>query len=291
MKKKKFISIDSFNFKDYLKILKLSFFFDRVKITNFLLNKRVAIIFDSPSTRTRISTEIALKEMGANILFINEKDLQTTNGERNKENCKVLSKYFDLVLIRTKYKKKMDDYKKYITCALINSLDIKEHPCQVFNDIYTCYKENIFLENRNVGWIGRKNNMFNSWLKASKIFKFKLLVFMPKKEKKKIKKVYKKNIFFCKKKYILEKSDILNTDTWKSIGDKNKKKFPKLKIRKKMFKKTKKNFRFMHCLPAYIGKEVDSGSIYHKKSLIFKQVLNKICTIKAILYYVLIGCM
>lgn len=287
---KRFTSIKNFKFKDYIKIIKLSFFFERKPISNCLLNKRIAIIHDSPSTRTRISTEIALKEMGANVIYINESNMQTVNGERDKETCKVLSNYFDVVFLRTKNQKKMENYKKYIDCLLINSLDSKEHPCQVLSDIFTCYKHNIFLKKKNVAWIGKKNNMFNSWYEASKIFKFNLLAYMLKKDFLKIKK--NKYLFKIKNiKEIFKKSDVINTDTWISIGEKKKEKkeFKKLKVRKKMLN-SKKKFIFMHCLPAYIGKEVDSETIYSKNSVVFDQAYNKICTTKALLYYIFIGC-
>ncbi|UOQ33106.1 Ornithine carbamoyltransferase [Candidatus Vidania fulgoroideae] len=285
--KKKFTSIGDLIFNDYIKIIKLSFFFERIGASNHLLNKRVAIIHDSPSTRTRISTEIALKEMGANVVYLEERNLQSINGERNKETCKVLSNYFDLIFLRTKSKKKMNDFKKYTKCILINSLDKKEHPCQIVNDIFTCYKRNIFLKKKSVAWIGRKNNMFNSWLKASKIFDFKLLTIMPKKD---YRKISSKRVKLKKKlKSVFKKSDIINTDSWISIGEKKKKKYKYLKVRSKMFKFAKKNTVFLHCLPAYIGKEVDSKSIYSKRSLVFEQAKNKICTTKAIAYY-LVGC-
>ncbi|UOQ38031.1 Ornithine carbamoyltransferase [Candidatus Vidania fulgoroideae] len=284
---KRFTSISDLSFKDYIKIIKLSFFFERVRIGNSLLNKRVAIVFDSPSTRTRISTEIALKEMGANVVFLEEKNMQSINGERNKETCKVLSNYFDIIFLRTKSKKKMEDFKKYIKCILVNSLDRKEHPCQVFNDIFTCYKKNIYLKKKKIAWIGKKNNMFNSWAKASKIFDFKILTIMPKKD---FKRVSSKRVKLEKSiKNVFKKSDVINTDTWLSIGEKKKRKYKKLRVRKKMFRFSKKNAVFLHCLPAYIGKEVDSKTIYSKKSLVFEQSLNKICTTKAIIHY-LVGC-
>ncbi|MGX7589742.1 hypothetical protein [Candidatus Vidania fulgoroideorum] len=260
---------------DIINIFKYSFFFEKRRNNNILGYIRILMFLDSNSTRTRLSTEIALNELGGKPIVMHEHDSQSVNGERLLETVGVISRYFDLVLYRTSniYKTKL--FQNSSRSVFINLLDPIEHPCQVISDLFTIIKYNTYFYNIRISWIGRNNNMFRSWLLLSKLFNLRFFYFLPFNEG-------ISNKF--SKQYLLDNSNVIMTDSWNIIGEYNNFIFNELKIRSRYIT-TNNRFLFMHCLPAYIYKEVDSKILYSSNSVVFEQSYNKIATIKGIIYF------
>ncbi|WP_458659035.1 ornithine carbamoyltransferase [Candidatus Vidania fulgoroideorum] len=265
----KFKNITKIN---HLNIIKYSFFFKKRRKFNPFLKKNIGIFFKLPSTRTKISFEIACKELGCNTIIIDEEKTQIKRGEDVKDTIKMLSIYLDLLIFRCKNNKEMEIYKKYINIPLINALTKNSHPTQIINDIFTIYEKKGNIKNKTILWIGKNNNVFKSLYEASKIFKFKI---------KKIHKYNKKTI-----KNLYKNCDVIMTDTWVSMGEKKVK--CKLKIEKKYLKMANKNFIIMHCLPMYRNKEINEQILEMKNCIIWKQAKNKLFTSKAIIYFFLL---
>ncbi|MGX7589464.1 hypothetical protein [Candidatus Vidania fulgoroideorum] len=265
-----YISFKNLNKKQYLEIFKYCFLFKKKTIK--LKNINVGILFLLPSTRTKSSFLISCKKMGINIIDILIKDTQQNRGEKKADTYKIFSLYFDIIITRG-----IKNYKLFSN-KIINALDYNEHPTQIINDLFTI----IELKGKidvNITWVGRCNNVFKSLYYAYKIFNFNLKVFSIKKEIKNFKIKNQKNIYkACKN------ADFVMTDTWNSMGEKKKKKYKKLKIKKKYINKST---YFMHCLPLYRGKEIEKNVLKNENCIIWKQAKNKIISSQAILYFFL----
>ncbi|MGX7589326.1 hypothetical protein [Candidatus Vidania fulgoroideorum] len=254
---------------DYLKIFKLSFF---LKKRNLKIKKNVFMFFEKNSTRTNMAFEIASKEIGSKVIKLNKKKSQLIRGESFNDTIKIISIFNDIIVCRCK-KKKMEKIKKISKIPVINALNENEHPTQIINDLFTFLEFFKNFKKKTITWVGKKNNVFNSLKNSSEIFNFRLNT------------LYKKNKDYKK---FYKNSNAVMTDTWNSMYS-EKKKGNFLTVKKKYFKYTNKKCIFLHCLPMYVGKEVEKKVINSKMCKIWKQAKNKIITCKAILYYFLIG--
>ncbi|MGX7458768.1 hypothetical protein [Candidatus Vidania fulgoroideorum] len=278
-------SISNLSRLDIIYILKYSFFFEKRRNHTILSGSRLLILLDSNSTRTRLSTEIAINELGGKPIILYERDSQVVKGEGLIETASVLSRYFNYILYRTSSTYKTKLFKNNIGPVFINLLDPIEHPCQVISDLFTIIKYNTYFYDIRISWIGRNNNMFRSWLLISKVFNLNFCYFLPTNE-------CVRNSF--KKLFLLNNSNVIMTDSWNTIGESNNTVFSELKIRGKYIynnisdasgNNINRSFLFMHCLPAYLGMEVDSKMLYSNNSIVFEQSYNKIATMKGILYF------
>ncbi|XAO72496.1 MAG: hypothetical protein AAYR31_00310 [Candidatus Vidania fulgoroideorum] len=273
----KYIKFKDLYFKQYLKIIKFAFLF---KKKNIIIKKKILIYFEENSTRTLLSFNIAAQELKCSTTIFNKNNSQLSRGENLKDTIKIISLFNDLVIYRGN-NKTLNKLSKINKLNVINALDNKQHPTQIINDIFTYIDIRGNIIGKTITWIGRKNNVFNSWKEASKIFKFKFNIYLNKKERK-----INKNINCFKNIEIAcIKSNILTTDTWNSIHDKKKRKFKQLKIKKKLTKLTNKKVIILHCLPMNIGQEICKKTIKSKKNKIWKQAKNKLYIAKAIIYY------
>ncbi|MGX7589027.1 hypothetical protein ACWNYO_00435 [Candidatus Vidania fulgoroideorum] len=272
-----YLKFSDLSLKNYLKIFKYSNSFKKNKC--FFYGKRMIMLFRKPSTRTRISFEMSFKEEGGKVVFLNEKDTQLSRGESLIDTLKTLSYFCDILVIRTFRQDELKDVSKFFKKPIINALTNESHPCQVLADIYTLIeKENI--KKKKILWVGEKNNVFKTWYEASKIFNFKLEAILPLGIKS------KKIRYYRSFKYINRKYLAVISDTWNSMGCKKKKKFlyKNIVVKKENLKFTK---YFLHCLPAYIGKEIDKNVLNDKKSLVWKCIQNKRKVYKGIIHFLL----
>ncbi|WP_395878294.1 ornithine carbamoyltransferase [Ehrlichia muris] len=260
-----------------------------------LLNKNVALIFLQPSTRTRISFEVGVNQLGGNAIILNEKDTQLARGESIYDTAKVLSRYVDLIVIRILEHNSLLELDKHSTVPIINSLTQHSHPCQVLADIMTYEEKMGPIENSTVSWIGDFNNMLVSWIHAATVLNFKLnistleysenldLLLKQAKEK-------GNNITYDKNPYnIIPDADIITTDSWVSMGFENKIKteFFKYQVNANLLKKAKPNYMFLHCLPAHREEEVTSEIIDGPNSYVFDEAENRLHIQKAIMLWCL----
>ena len=260
-----------------------------------LQGKTMIMIFEKTSTRTRISFDLAVKQLGGSSIILNQDEIHYGKGDETiKDTAKVLSQYADILMIRTDLHKNVDEFKKYLEIPIINGLTDQGHPCQVMSDILTFEELKGNIKGKNIAWIGDGNNVANSLIQAATKFEFNLKIGCPKKyqPESNIVKLAKKNN--CKLTITddpysaAQDADCVMTDKWISMGDKgdkNKKKkiLKKYQVNNKIMKCAKSDAIFMHCLPASREEEVTSEVMDGKKSVVWLQAFNRIHAQKSII--------
>ncbi len=290
-----FINLSDIN-KSHLKKIILRAKKHKKSKTNIqsLKNVNLSMIFQKPSTRTRVSFELAIKELGGRAIILDETNTQLGRGESIADTAKVLSRYCQILMVRTNDHEKLIEFQKNSNLPVINGLSNMSHPCQILADIMTFEENRGNIKNKNITWLGDVNNVLYSWIEAANIFEFNLKIAYPKEIKK---KSFFSNFSKINKKFVSSshdakvaalKSDCIITDTWFSMGNKKNKKllniFKPYQVNKDIMKLAKKNAVFMHCLPASRNQEVTSDIIDdHKISLVWDEAENRLHIQKAIL--------
>ncbi len=264
-----------------------------------LEGKILIMIFEKPSTRTRISFDLAVKQLGGKSLTLNPDEIHYgTGNESLYDTAKILSQYADIVMLRTYAHKNFIEFSKYLEIPLINGLTDLSHPCQIMSDIMTFEELKGPIKNKKIAWLGDGNNVVYSLIEAAVQFDFELRIASPKgyEPNKKILQWAKEN----NGKVLLTKdpmkaassADCVMTDKWISMGDKsNKIKKKKLlkpyQVNKKIMKVANQDAIFMHCLPASRGEEVTNDIIDGKQSAVWLEALNRIHAQKSIIEWCL----
>ena len=262
--------------------------------------KSMAMIFEKPSTRTRMSFDIAAKQLGGSSIILNPDGIHYGKGDETlKDTAKVLTEYVDIIMLRTSSHKNLEEFGKHLDIPIINGLSDKSHPCQIMSDILTYEESNGSITGKTVSWLGDgDNNMSNSLIEAAGKFKFNLKIGCPKKYApgKKILGLAKKNkvnlLITQKPDEAVKNSDCVMTDKWVSMNDKVNKKTKKkvlkpFQVNKKLMKKANSNAIFMHCLPVGRGEEVTDEVIDGKQSVVWRQALNRVHAQKSIIKWCL----
>tara|TARA_B100000686_G_scaffold314398_1_gene360443 strand:+ start:1168 stop:2091 length:924 start_codon:yes stop_codon:yes gene_type:complete len=262
-----------------------------------LKEKTLIMIFEKPSTRTRLSFELAMKQLGGKVLILNPKESHYGSGEESvHDTAKVLSQYGDIVMMRSIEHKHFLKFSKHLDIPIINGLTNLSHPCQIMSDIMTFEELKGPIENKKIAWLGDGNNVVYSLIEASAKFDFELSIASPEKlrpNKEIIKWAKKKGakIFTTKDpNEAANSADCIMTDKWVSMGDLvNKKKKKKLlkpyQVNKKIMKLAKKDAIFMHCLPASRGQEVTDEVMDGKQSAVWLDALNRVHVQKSIIQW------
>ena len=263
--------------------------------------KSMVMIFEKPSTRTRISFDIAVKQLGGSSIILNPEGIHYGKGnETLKDTAKVLSEYADIIMLRTSSHENLKEFGKYLSIPIINGLSNQSHPCQIMSDIFTFEETKGNIGGKSIAWLGDgNNNMSNSLIEAASRFNFKLKIGCPDKYKpnKKIMLWAKKNnvdILVTKNPNEAAKDvDCVMTDKWFSMNDKVNKKakknfLKKYQVNKKLMKLAKSDAIFMHCLPVGRGEEVTDEVIDGKQSVVWRQALNRVHAQKSIINWCLI---
>ena len=267
---------------------------------NTPLTGRVLImIFEKPSTRTRLSFELAMKQLGGQLLVLDPKESHYGSGDESTyDTAKILSQYGDIVMMRTHEHEHFLEFSKHLNIPIINGLTNLSHPCQIMSDIMTFEELKGPITNKKIAWLGDGNNIVYSLIEASVQFNFQLAIACPKKfkpNKKIVKwaKGKKANILITKDPAeAINSADCVMTDKWISMGDKvNKKKKKKLlkpyQVNTKIMKLAKADAIFMHCLPATRGEEVTNKVMDGKQSVVWLEALNRIHVQKSIIEWCL----
>jgi len=257
--------------------------------------KTMIMLFAKPSTRTRISFDLAVRQLGGSSIVLNEDEIHYGKGDETiKDTAKVLSQYADILMIRTDSHKDINEFKKYLEIPIINGLTNLNHPCQIMSDILTFEELKGEIEGKTIAWLGDGNNVANSFIEAATKFKFELKIACPKKYQpdKKIVELAKKNnckLLITEDPYKAARdADCVMTDKWISMGDKGDKKkkkkvLKKYQVNKKLMKFAKSDAIFMHCLPASREEEVTSEVMDGKQSVVWLQAFNRIHAQKSII--------
>ena len=262
--------------------------------------KSMIMIFEKPSTRTRISFDIATKQLGGSSIILNPDVIHYGKGDESiKDTAKVLSEYADIIMLRTSLHKNLEDFAKYSQIPVINGLSEQSHPCQIMSDILTFEEAKGNIKDKTIAWLGDgNNNMSNSLIEAAAKFNFNLKIGCPDKYKpsKNIMawaKKNKANIVITKKPNEAVKNvDCVMTDKWVSMNDKvdkNKKKriLKNFQVNKKIMKLAKSDAIFMHCLPVGRGEEATDEIVDGKQSVVWTQALNRVHAQKSIINWCL----
>ena len=262
--------------------------------------KSMVMIFEKPSTRTRISFDIAVKQLGGSSIILNPEGIHYGKGNESlKDTAKVLSEYADIVMLRTSSHKNLEEFGKYLEIPIINGLSDQSHPCQIMSDILTFEELKGNVSGKTISWMGDgNNNMSNSLIEAAGKFNFKLKIGCPEKYKpnKKILSWAKKNNvdleILKQPDEAVKNSDCIMTDKWVSMNDKvdikaKKKSLKKYQVNKKLMKIAKVDAIFMHCLPVGRGEEVTDEIIDGNQSVVWLQALNRVHAQKSIINWCL----
>ena len=257
--------------------------------------KTMIMLFAKPSTRTRISFDLAVKQLGGSSIILNQDEIHYGKGDETiKDTAKVLSQYADILMIRTDSHEDINEFKKYLDIPIINGLTNLNHPCQIMSDILTFEESKGNIEGKTIAWLGDGNNVANSFIEAASKFQFELKIACPKKYQpdKKIVQLAKKNncrlLITEDPMKAAKDADCIMTDKWISMGDKGDKKkkkkvLKKYQVNKKIMQAAKSNAIFMHCLPASREEEVTSEVMDGRQSVVWLQAFNRIHAQKSII--------
>jgi ornithine carbamoyltransferase len=255
-----------------------------------LEGKSLGMIFSKESTRTRISFEVGMYELGGQAIFLSSDQLQIKREETAADSAKVLSRYLHGVLIRTHEHEFLEEFAKHATIPVINGLTDLNHPVQILTDIFTIKEKLDRIEKVKVAYIGDGNNVAYSWILGANLMDMHLTIASPTDLRPEIPKTLngggRLDLFEDPLK-AAEDADVIYTDVWVSMGDKNaaekKERLKNYQINQNVLKAAKPNALVMHCLPAHRGEEIASEVLDGPQSIIFDQAENRLHVQKAIL--------
>jgi len=259
------------------------------KINNLMSNKTLGMIFDKSSTRTRVSFEAGMTQLGGHALFLSEKDIQLGRGEPLEDSAIVISSMVDMVMLRISSHKDIELFANKSSVPVINALSDDSHPCQLLADMMT-FKEHIGeISGKTVAWIGDGNNMCQTYMQASKVMNFNLKIACP--------SAYHPNKDFIKKysdsielmtnpQDAARNADLIVTDVWASMGQEEEqnqrlKDFDGYQVNMKLMGVANSGVIFMHCLPAHRGEEDSAEIIEGDQSVVWDEAENRLHAQKA----------
>jgi len=265
--------------------------------TSLLNCKKLAMIFEKNSTRTRVSFEVAMAELGGHALSFNGNELQLGRGETVADTARVMSRYVDIILLRCHSHDKLLELAENASVPVINGLTEYSHPCQIMADILTFEEHRGAIAGKTIAWVGDGNNVAQSWIMAAALFgcKFRLACppsLNPLPEVVEWAKEHGGDIEIMESpENAVAAADAVITDTWVSMGDPNAEAQVALlapyRVNEALMKKASPKALFMHCLPAHRGEEVTAGVIDSPQSVVFDEAENRLHVQKAILLWCL----
>lgn len=264
-----------------------------------LLGKTIGLLFEKPSTRTRLSFEVAIIQTGGHPIFISSRDTQMTRNEPSKDTARVLSRYLDGLVVRTFSQEIFDELARYSSIPIINALSDLYHPAQVVSDLYTIWERKIDLRRIKVAWVGDGNNVAHSWIEAACLFPFQLVLACPKgyepdaKIWQRAKKVTGERITLTEDPAEAARgAQVISTDVWASMGQEDQaaernKFFQPFQVNQTLLSLARPDCLVLHCLPAHRGEEITDEVLEGPNSAVFDQAENKLHVHKALLEFVL----
>ncbi|GAB6281719.1 MAG: ornithine carbamoyltransferase [Ignavibacterium sp.] len=306
MKGKSLIEIKDLSLEEINEIFELAKLLKLKRLTNetheLLKGKKLGMIFSKPSTRTRVSFEVGIYELGGIGLYFNQNDLQLKKSENIHDTAKVLSRFLDGIMIRTFEHQDVIDLAKYATIPVINGLTDLHHPCQVLTDLFTILEKKGTLRGLKLAYVGDGNNMAHSLLHGCAKVGMDISIASPKNfkpndfvvnESKEIAKYFDSKIEIIENPIeAVKNADIIYTDVWASMGQEKeaaerKKIFQLYQVNLDLVKNAKDDYLFMHCLPAHRGDEVVDEVIDSPNSIVFDEAENRLHLQKAIMSLVM----
>lgn len=300
MKGKHFIRIWDLSKDEVLKLINRALELKRTKKwERKFIGKILGLIFEKPSTRTRISFESAIIKWGGSSIFLSSKDLQLSRGEPIKDTACVIARYIDILVLRTYHQETIEEFAQYSSIPVINGLSDKFHPCQVLSDIMTVVEKGKDLYKVKIVWIGDGNNVARSWIEASALLGFKFTLacpkgFEPEKDLLDIaKKQYNAQIEIVHDpKEAIKEAEVINTDVWVSMGQEEETQkrlsvFKKFQVNKELLQLASPSAIVLHCLPAHREEEITEEVLEGPQSVVWDQAENKMWLHMALIEFLL----
>ena len=296
---KHFIDIDNHSFEDLQSIIDNAIALKKSRqsgeINESLKNKTLAMIFDKSSTRTRVSFEAGMTQLGGHSLFLSYKDIQIGRGEPITDSAIVISSMVDAVMLRVSSHDDIVTFAKHASTPVINALSDQSHPCQMLADLMTFQEHRGSIKGKKVVWIGDGNNVCHTFMQTAEIFDFHLTISTPTgyEPAQNFIEKYQNNINYCSNPVeACKDADLVVTDVWASMGMESEQKarelaFKDFQVNEKMISVANEDALFMHCLPAHRGEEVNAEVIDGKQSVIWDEAENRLHAQKALLLYLI----
>jgi ornithine carbamoyltransferase len=296
-----FLDIDRFERPALRRMLDMAVAFKRAgekrRRRKLLAGRTLAMIFEKPSTRTRVSFEVAMRELGGNVVVLTDSDSQINRGETMADTARVLSRYVDAILLRTTAASKLHELAAHATVPVINGLTDDSHPCQLMADVMTYEEHRGSIGGRTVAWTGDANNVAHSWIHAAARFGFRLRLACPR-------QLWPRPALLewaaregsdvavtDSPEEAVEGADLVVTDTWVSMGSREAEKRHNLlapyRVDEKLMARAKSDALFMHCLPVHRGQEVTAQVIDGPQSVVWDEAENRLHAQKGILAWCL----
>ncbi len=255
---------------------------------NSLSGKFLGLIFEKPSTRTRVSFEVAMTQLGGKASFLSVNDLQLDRGEPIQDTSKVISSMVDGLVLRTMKHETQIEFSNHSSVPVINGLSDKSHPCQLLADLLTFYEERGSIEGKKVTWFGDFNNVCFSYAQASELLGFELWVACPEEYIPPSAEIFKNLHFTQSVSEAAEESHLISTDVWVSMGDeKDAKKrlraFSDYQVNSDTLDLAHPDVIFLHCLPAVRGNEISDTLLDDSRSRVWRQAENRLHSQKGLL--------
>ena len=253
-----------------------------------LKGRTVGMIFEKPSTRTRVSFDVGVHQLGGHSVFLNPRDIQIGRGEPIRDTARVLSRYLDAIVIRTFGHDVLERFAKWSSVPVINALSDLLHPCQVLGDLFTLQEAWLDVTTMKAGWIGDGNNMANSWITAAEKLGFELVLACPER--------YEPAVNHNQANVVLTRDpveaatgmDVVSTDVWASMGQENeiglrREAFAGFQVNRELLRHAAVGVYVLHCLPAHRGEEITDEVMESDRSLVWEQAENRLHVQKAVL--------
>jgi ornithine carbamoyltransferase len=289
-----FLDIDQFDGDTLRHILETAARIKRGEgAVNPLADKTLISIFEKPSTRTRVSFQVGMQQFGGNVVVLSQNDSQLGRGETIADTARVLSRYGDIMSIRTDDHQKLVDLAEYATVPVINALTDDSHPCQIMADIMTYKEHRSSISGKTVAWCGDGNNMVTSWVHAAVKFGFALNISCPQELSPSTKlldwadREGGKVTLGQDVDAAVQGAHLVTTDTWVSMGDKDAEQRNKLlapyQVNEALMAKAADDALFMHCLPAHRNEEVTAAVLDGPQSVVWDEAENRLHAQKGII--------
>ena len=271
--------------------------FKRYEAYRPLVDRTLAMVFEKHSTRTRVSFEAGMMQLGGHAINLATRDTQLGRGEPIEDVARVITRMVDIVMIRTYEQRIIERFAEHSRVPVINGLTDELHPCQILGDIFTYIEHRGSIAGHTVAWVGDSNNVCNTWLQAAILLDFKLHVASPvgyEIEDERAAQAKQHLERFVDPHEAVRGADLVTTDVWTSMGfedetEERKQDFADFRVDAEMMALARPDALFMHCLPAHRGEEVNGDVIDGPASVVWEEAENRLHTQKALLEYLLLG--
>ena len=296
MRPKHFLNFENFSRQDLVHIIDRAIEIKSNSETSNIFDKKtLGLIFQKPSTRTRVSFEVAMNKLGGNTIFLSSSELQMSRGEPIPDTSKVLSSMVDAIVIRNDSHEELKLFSENSFVPVINGLTDLFHPCQILADLMTFKEKNKGEILKKVCWIGDGNNVCNSYIEAASIFDFEISIFCPKGCEPYQPLLNSARDFITlasSKSEALEKAQIVTTDVWTSMNNESsskerRKTFKNFFVEEEDMRLADDNAIFLHCLPAHRGEEISFTMLDHAQSMVWDQAENRLHAQQSLLEFLL----